>query len=234
LGRKILLIDDDPELGKLVELALREVEVTIYQACSGEEGLRAAYDIHPDLVIADVMLPAMDGFNVCCRLREFSSVPILMLTACTNDAQMMRGFQVGVDDYVRKPFKKDELEARVRALLRRSDNDPKSPASHITAYSDSVLDIDLTGKTVRLCGETLALSVKEYELLAYLVLEEGKLVSHTELSRKVWGGFLANSKATVCLYIHYLREKLQDGQHRHHYIRTQWGRGYWFERRVEG
>src|SRR5690606_29193915 len=110
--------DDDPDLGQLVEAVLRPIEITLYQSYSGGEGMRTAYEIHPDLIILDVMMPSMDGFDVCTRLRELSDVPILMLTARTNPNDMLHGFNIGVDDCVRKPFHNDEFEARVRALLR--------------------------------------------------------------------------------------------------------------------
>ena len=110
MGKKILLIDDDMELGRIVEIILRPVEVTIYQSYSGTEGLKTAYDIHPDLIILDIMMPGMGGFEVCTRLREITTVPILMLTARTDESDMIRGFNLGIDDFVRKPFNNNELE----------------------------------------------------------------------------------------------------------------------------
>jgi DNA-binding response OmpR family regulator len=160
MGKIILLIDDDIELGRLAEEILRPIEATIYQAFSGEEGLRRAYEIHPDLIILDIMMPGMDGFDVCARLRELSSVPVLMLTARTNKADILRSFNVGVDDFVKKPFNKDELEARVRALLRRSNNhNHKAEApSYITSYKDDVLEVDLAKQTVKLYGKIVELT----------------------------------------------------------------------------
>ncbi len=233
MGKKVLVIDDDPELGRLVEAILRPVEVTIYQAYAGSDGLKKAYEIHPDLVILDIMMPDMDGFEVCVRLRELTSVPILMLTARTNDSDLIRGFNVGVDDFVKKPFNKNELEARVRALLRRSNFQETSDSSYITAYQDSVLEIDLSSQTVKLLGQVVVFSPREYSLLACLVREQGKIVSHRELVREVWGELYVNEPSMSSLYVHYIRKKLQDGEHGHHYIHTLWGRGYWFEPRKE-
>jgi len=232
-GKKVLLIDDDVDLGRMVELILRPVEVTVYHSYSGIEGLKTAYDIHPDLVILDIMMPGMDGFDVCTRLREISTVPILMLTARSNENDMIRGFNLGVDDFVRKPFNKNELEARVRALLRRSYNSKNHSHSHIQSYKDPVLEIDLANATVKLCGEIIELSPREYDLLNFLVQEQGKILSHHQISREVWGEFQMNGASLVSLYICYLRKKLQDGQHGHEYIRTNWGRGYWFDSRKE-
>jgi DNA-binding response OmpR family regulator len=228
LSKKVLVIDDDPELGKLVEMILKPIELTVYQAYSGGEGLKKAYAIHPDLVILDIMMPDMDGFGVCSRLRELVSTPILMLTARHNENDMLHGFKVGVDDFLRKPFNKNELEARVRALLRRSNNQNSGETSYITAYTDPVLKIDFLSKAVKLCGNIVELSPKEYDLLACLVREQGKILSHRELVREAWGELYINGPAILSLYIYYLRNKLKDGQHGHQYIRTLWGRGYWF------
>jgi DNA-binding response OmpR family regulator len=229
MGHKVLIVDDDPELGVLIEAVLRPVEPTIYQAYSGSEGLKMAYQIHPDLIILDIMMPGMDGFEVCTRLRELSSTPVLMLTARSNETDMLHGFNVGADDFVRKPFKKDELEARVRALLRRSKERDSREASCITAYSDPILKIDFISRTVKLLGKIVQLSPKEYDVLACLVRERGKVVSHREIVREVWGELYLTAPAISSLYVCYLRKKLEDGQHDHQYIRTHWSRGYWFE-----
>ncbi|MDO9300647.1 MAG: response regulator transcription factor [Anaerolineales bacterium] len=233
MNKKVLVIDDDPELGELIEAILKPLELTVHQAYSGEDGLKQAYMLHPDLVILDIMMPGLSGFEVCSRLREFSSFPIMMLTARTNENDMLHGFKVGADDFLRKPFSKPELEARVGALLRRSNNQ-KPGDSYITAYTDSVLEIDLSSKTVKLLGHIVELSPKEYSLLACLVREQGKIVSHRELLREAWGELYLNHATISSLYIYYLRNKLKDGQHGHQYIHTHWGRGYWFEPRNSG
>jgi DNA-binding response OmpR family regulator len=228
LNKKVLVIDDDPELRKLVEAILKPLDLTVYMASSGEDGLKQAYTVHPDLVILDVNMPGMDGYEVCSRLREFSSFPILMLTARAHENDMLRGFNVGVDDYLGKPFRKAELEVRVRALLRRANAQSSAETSYINAYADPFLEIDLTSKTVKLKGNVVELSPKEYDLLACLVREQGKILSHHKLLREAWGETLINGTATSSLYIYYLRNKLKDGQYGHQYIRTVWGRGYWF------
>lgn len=231
MGKTVLLIDDDFELGRVVAEILRSLEITVYQAYSGPEGLKKVYDIQPDMIILDVMMPGMDGFDTCTRIREFTETPILMLTARSNENDMVRGFKLGADDFVRKPFNNNEFEVRVRALLRRSTAAKRNHQSYIHSYTDSVLEIDLSNQTVKLCGEILSLSPREYELLAYLVCERGKIVSHRELTRQIWGEFQTNGNSNISLYIYYLRKKLQDGNFGHRYIRTNWGRGYWFEAR---
>jgi len=163
--QKILIIDDDPDLVKLIETALKSLNLIIYKAYSGEDGLRQAYEIHPDLAILDISMPGLNGFDVCLRLRELSNFPILMLTARSHPNDMLHGFRVGADDFLKKPFNKDELEARVRALLRRSSNASLEKIPFINGYSDSVLEIDLSAKIVKLEGNLVDLSMKEYDLL---------------------------------------------------------------------
>jgi DNA-binding response OmpR family regulator len=230
MSKKVLLIDDDPEFGRMVEAVLRPVEITLYQSYSGEDGLRKAYEIHPNLVILDVVMPKMDGFEVCTRLRALSSVPILMLTARDDPKAMLHGFGLGVDDFVKKPFIGDELEARVRALLRRSEYQAESSADMITAYRDQHLEVDLTSHMVKLDGEIIELTPREYSLLACLVHEQGNIVSHPELVRKAWGEpFISTASSVSSLYVFYLRKKIQDGKYGHQYIHTFRGRGYLFE-----
>jgi two-component system response regulator ArlR len=232
MNKKVLVIDDDADLGKVVEVILKPMALTVHQAYSGTDGLKLAYTIHPDMFILDIHMPGLDGFEVCSRLREFTNFPILMLTAGIRENDMLRGFNVGVDDFLRKPFSGDELEARVRALLRRSSNNQNSgETAYITAYADPVLEISLSSKVVKLLGDIVELSPKEYELLACLVRGQGKILSHRELMREAWGEFYINDPSESCLYIHYLRSKLKDNKYGHQYIRTLWGRGYWFATR---
>ncbi len=234
MATKVLLIDDDPELGRLIEIVLSPIGIVLHQAFTGLEGLKHAYALQPDLIILDAILPELDGFDVCTRLREMANVPILMLTARANEGDMLRGFGVGVDDFMKKPFNKNELEVRVRALLRRSDHRSRAARpSYVDYYNDSVLNVDLTTHTVRLRGEVVKLSPREYAVLAYLVRAQGKIATCRELVQQVWGEFQINSSSIVALYICYLRKKLRDGQYGHQYIRTNWGRGYWFEARKQ-
>ena len=229
MGKKVLLIDDDPDVGRLVEIILRSIDLTVYQSYTGLDGLKKSYEIHPDLVILDVMMPGLSGFEVCERLREMSSVPILMLTAFSSEKEMLRGFSVGADDFVKKPFNKNELEARVRSLLRRSTSRKTDPISYVHSYEDSIFKIDLTSQTVKIKGKIVELTPREYSLLAYLVKKKKKIVSKRELAREVWGDQTHSGMSNTSLYVFYLRKKIQDGEHGHRYIQTQRGRGYWFE-----
>ena len=231
MNKKVLLIDDDPDLRNIVEVILKPLDLTVYQSCSGGEGLKQAYSIHPDLIILDVNMPGMDGFEVCSRLRELSNVPILMLTARSHENDMLHGFNVGVDDFLGKPFSKNELVARVLALLKRSNNHSPDNLSHITTYVDPVLEICFSSKTVKLLGNIVGLSPKEYDLLECLVHGQEQIFSPRELAREAWGERYIRDSSAISLYIYYLRSKLKDGNNGHQYIRTSWGRGYWFASR---
>lgn len=232
MKKKVLLIDDDTDLGKLVGLILKHMDIVVYQAHSGQDGLKQLYEIHPDLIILDIMMPGMSGFDVCARLREVSSVPVLMLTAKAEESDILRGFTMGADDYMKKPFNKNELEARVYALLRRSNHGKRS-SSHILSYEDPVLKIDLSTQNVKLNGEAVKFSPREYTILAHLVREQGKIVPKRDLVREVWGESVSNGLSDPSLYVFYLRQKLQDGRYGHQYIHTLRGRGYWFKPRKE-
>jgi len=225
---RILVIDDDPDIAKLLTTILRPQGFVVYQACDGKEGLKNAYELHPDLIILDVMMPHIDGWDVCTRLRELTDVPILMLTARAAEADMLRAFTLGADDYLKKPFSRAELEARIRALLRRknSHNENESPGSG--HYADKLLNINMETQMVELEGKPLDLSATEYSLLTCLVRNKGRTVTHSQLLREVWGCEYGNLSTTLTLYICYLRKKLEDSQHGHQYIHTQWGRGYCF------
>lgn len=228
MGKTILVIDDDLEIGKLIELILKPGGLKVYQAHTGQDGLKKAYDLHPELIILDIMLPDLNGFDVCVRLREMTSIPILMLTARTNESDLLHGFNVGVDDFIKKPFNHKELEARIRALLRRTSHLDGNGASNISRYSDLVLNIDLDKQRIELRGKPVDLSSTEYNLLSCLVRNIGRTVPHSQLLQEVWGSAHGNMASTLTLYIYYLRKKLKDSQQEHQYIHTKWGQGYWF------
>ena len=228
IGSRILVIDDDPDIAELLTIILKPQGFTVYHACDGKDGLKNAYELHPDLIILDVMMPCIDGWNVCTRLRELTDVPILMLTARSAEADVVRGLVSGADDYMKKPFSKAELEARIRALLRRKMSHNGCANSGVSNYTDRLLNISLETQVVELEGRVLDLSTTEYSLLACLVRNMGKTVTHSQLIREVWGSEYGDISGTLSLYIHYLRKKIEDSQYNHQYIHTQWGRGYCF------
>jgi two-component system KDP operon response regulator KdpE len=225
-GARILVIDDDADIAELLTVLLKSQGAGVYHACNGREGLKSAYELHPDLIILDVVMPEVDGWDVCTRLRELTEVPILMLTARSAESDVLHAFSLGADDYMKKPFSKGELEARVHALLKR--NRTHSGTSDITHYSDKLLNINLETQVVELEGKVLDLSATEYGLLACLVRNAGRTVTHSQLLREVWGCEYTKLSTSLTLYIYYLRKKLEVAENDHEYIHTQWGRGYCF------
>jgi DNA-binding response OmpR family regulator len=197
-----LVIDDDPDIAELLITILKPQGFIVYHACDGSEGLKNAYELHPDLIILDVMMPRIDGWDVCIRLRELTDVPILMLTARSAEKDVVRGLVSGADDYMKKPFSKVELEARIRALLRRKMNRSGSTSSGVGHYTDRLLNINLETQVVELEGRALDLSATEYSLLACLVRNMGKMVTHNQLIRDVWGSEYGDMTSTLSLYIH--------------------------------
>jgi DNA-binding response OmpR family regulator len=231
MNKKVLVIDDEPDMGKLIDVILKPLGISVYIAHSGTDGLKLAYMIHPDLVILDISMPGLDGFDVCARLREVSTMSIMMLSARIHENDVLRSFNVGANDYLKKPFVRSEFEARVLALLKRSNANNADDTSYISHYVDPFLEINLSAKAVKLKGQFVNFSPREYELLECLVRRQGKVTSQRELVREAWGDLSINDLSELSLYIYYLRKKLNDGQDGHQYIRTFWGRGYWFEPR---
>jgi DNA-binding response OmpR family regulator len=174
------------------------------------------------------MLPDIDGFQICKRLRELSNVPILMLTARTKEEDIIHGFGCGADDYVKKPFGVDELVARIQAILNRSYSQTKT--NHV--YNDGILSIDISAKMVQKRGKQIHLSSTELRLLTSLVSRKGKIVPHDVLLTEVWGSGYQDAKSSLSLYIRYLRRKLEDSPKKPEYIRTEWGTGYWFAPKI--
>ena len=226
MAEKILVIDDDPSVAELIKLILKPRGLLTYHAIDGQEGVKQAYELRPDLIILDIMMPNHDGYEVCARLREFSDVPILMLTAKSQSSDVTRGFAVGADDYVKKPFSNDELISRIESLIRRSKNNGGS--ENITHYSDGVLEIELASQIVKQHGKDVSLTPTEFKLLAFLVRHPYKTLSPRTLLTEVWGNTYSHDKALLSLYIYQLRQKLKESETDHKYIQTQWGQGYWF------
>jgi len=222
---KILVVDDDVCLLQLLTIQLTAKGYSVVTASDGKEGLRQAYKNQPDLIILDVMLSDITGFDVCERLREFSDVPILFLSARNTDSGILRGFGAGADDFLRKPFNMDELIARIGAILSRTSAAQNISLDH---YDDGCLEIDIKRKTVFLNGKHIRLSSTEFRLLFVLIQHRGKVVPHEFLLNGVWGPGFSKSASLLSLYIRYLRNKLEDDPSNPKYICTDWGIGYWF------
>lgn len=221
---RILVIDDDPTLNALIRQSFHAKGYEVITALNGVEGLKLAYRSHPDIIVLDIMMPDLDGYETCRRLREISEVPVLMLTAMTAEENLVRGFEAGADDYVKKPFSLKELEMRISALIKRSGNGDNTDI----AYDDGTLRVDLQRQHVYRDNQRIHVTPTEFRLLSCLIRHRGHVVTHEELLREVWGDGYLDAVPSLSIYIRYLREKLEEDPGEPHYILTKWGVGYWF------
>jgi DNA-binding response OmpR family regulator len=229
MDAKVLLIDDDPGLLTLLKLGLERDGFRVYTADSGKDGIRKAYESHPDVIVLDVMMDEMDGWSACQRLRQVCDTPILMLTALASGDDVVKGLSLGADDYVTKPCDFGELRARIRALLRRSSD--REVRANPRVYDDGVLHVDLWNGTVRREGELVDLTPTESRLLMYLASQRGRIVSRRELLVNVWGPEYAKELSYLSVYIRYLRRKIEQDPANPRYICTRWKVGYYFAHR---
>jgi DNA-binding response OmpR family regulator len=225
-NKKILVIDDDREMLSLVTHTLSKTEARIYTAASGEEGLRLFFDQRPDLVVLDIMMPGMDGWEVCRRIRQIADVPIVFLTVLEAEEDIVRGLDCGAIDYITKPFSPKVLVARARAALRSAES-PWEP-DKLTRYRDDYLTIDLGARRVLVRGEPVNLTATEFQLLAYLVTNADQVLSVEQIIENVWGREYRGSDNYVHVYVYYLRNKLEKDPKRPRYLVTDHGVGYRF------
>ncbi len=228
MNETILAIDDDRDLTHMLKAQLERKNYRVVMASSGREGLQKAYQVRPDLIILDIMMPGMDGWEVCRRLRELSNVPIIMLTARSMKGDVIKGLEAGADDYLTKPFSSKELDARIQAVLRRSDDENGQRGSHSSFYSNGYLSIDFDRRVVTVKGKRIELTPTEFKLLSCLVRNEGRVLPHRYLLTEVWGPEYADDVDYVKLYIRYLRLKIEEDPSNPVYIMTEWGVGYRF------
>lgn len=234
----ILLIEDDQEIAEPLVFGLQQEGYRVLHATTGEEGVELARAHHIDLVLLDIMLPGMDGFQVCRALRQASGVPILMLTARSQELDRVMGLELGADDYITKPFSFRELLARVRAILRRRALDRaefrvdtsahKEPDSHLSVYQVHDLRLDLQARMAWMGNQPLNLSNREFDLLVYLVQHAGEALHRQTILDAVWGAEWVGDPRTLDVHIHWLREKLGDDPSKPRYIQTVRGFGYRF------
>ncbi len=223
---KLLIVDDEPILLKGLKFSLEQEGYIIDTAVDGEEALEKAMDNKYDLVVLDVMLPKMDGIEVCKRIRESSMVPIIMLTAKGDDESKILGLEAGADDYMAKPFNILELKARIRAVLRRVK--PKNMASSSIISFDK-FSVNFFGRKVIFDDREVTLTAKEFDLLILLVLNEGTVFSREELLEKIWGYEYFGDVRTVDVHVRRLREKVEADSSHPEFIMTKWGTGYYFK-----
>jgi DNA-binding response OmpR family regulator len=229
--KKILLIDDADDIRMLVESWLQRAGYDVVNAQDGREGVRIFYGDRPDLVILDVTMPVMDGWQVLERLREVSDVPILMLTASAQEKDKVKGLRCGADDYITKPFSAEELLARVEAVLRRSAVGLEEAESNI--YRDAETAIDFPRHEVVVRGVEIDLSPTEFRLLSVLTGHEGQVLSQDQLFDQVWGSKYAESIDVVRLYIGQVRRKIERDSAKPKLIETVRGFGYRYRRPTE-
>jgi DNA-binding response OmpR family regulator len=218
----ILVVDDDADIRTLVSELLQRAGHGVIEAPDGESGLRLFYAQQPDLVLLDVSMPGLDGWEVLTRIRELSDVPVLMLTARAGELEKVRGLRGGADDYVTKPFGRQELLARVDAALRRGRNEQQPEQT----YADDFLTVDFAQRQVRAGGLDLTLTPLEFRLLGAFVRNQNQVLSHDQLLELVWGDARSADRDQVKLYVGYLRRKLGTGAGEESPIETVRGFGY--------
>jgi DNA-binding response OmpR family regulator len=204
---RILVVDDDPDIRGLIRELLERQGYGVEEATNGRDGLRAFYASPPDLVILDVSMPELDGWQTLERIRDLSDVPVAMLTARAGELEKVRGLKAGADDYITKPFGRQEFLARVEAMLRRAGPRTETPDT----YADELLTVDFAQRSVVVRGTEVALTPLEFRLLGAFVRHPNQVLAHEQLLELVWGDSLAASRDQVKLYIGYLRRKLESG-----------------------
>lgn len=222
---KILIIDDEEPTVQLTTILLEKSGFEVVKAYRADDGLRKAYRHQPDLVLLDVMMPDMDGWDVLRRLREMSDVPIVFLTARSDVKDIVRGLELGSDDYVTKPFDNDELIARIKAHLRRA---PRQDVAEELSFNEGRFRINFLNRELTVDNEMRHLTPKEFNLLAVLVRSAGKVISRSELVNQAWGEEDELAIDSLKLYIHYLRQKIERNPNQPEYIITSRGVGYRF------
>ena len=226
---KILVVDDEALLVKGIRFNLQNEGYEVITGSNGLEAVQLVQEQHPDLVVLDVMMPEMDGLTACSKIREFSNIPIIMLTAKTDDMDKLIGFDHGVDDYLTKPFNILELKARIRALLRRSKAaaPQEQPSNTLTIGS---ITLDLDARNAYRAGQLADLTAKEFDVIEFLMRNPNRVYSREALLDTIWAYEYRSDIRTVDVHIRRLREKLEENSAEPKYIMTKWGVGYYFKK----
>lgn len=230
MNEKILVVEDERPISDILKFNLTKEGFSVITAYDGEEGLRAIFDAKPDLVLLDVMLPKMDGFQVCRKAREKTATPIIMLTAKEEEVDKVLGLELGADDYITKPFSMRELIARVKANLRRVSIDAEPDNKDLVDIETRELVIDLNRYEVKKRGVNIELTLREFELLKFLASHENQIFTREQLLKDVWGYEYFGDIRTVDVTVRRLREKIEDDSSNAQYIITKRGVGYYFRR----
>lgn len=226
--KKVLIIDDDADLLHLAGLLFQKAGAQVFAARDGLEGISKLFIHNPNLIILDVMMPGTDGFEVCQRIRQVSSAPIIMLTALNHEQQMLKGLEAGADDFLSKPFNADVLLARARTVLRRSGGANTSSSNF--EFNNGHLSIDIEKRHVLVEEKKIKLTPTEFRLLVYLARNAGKVLTFNHILSNVWGDEYTGSMDYVHVYVSHLRNKIEENAKHPRYILTVHGVGYMFER----
>lgn len=227
MAKKVLVVDDEKLIVKGIRFSLEQDDMEVDCAYDGEEALEYAKNNTYDMILLDVMLPKLTGFEVCQQIREFSNVPIIMLTARGDDMDKILGLDYGADDYITKPFNILEVKARIKAIMRRVDNKSKSAEAE-TILEGKEVRLDRDGKRTYIKGQEIFLTTKEFEVLELLMLNPNKVYSREKLLQLVWGSDSPGDVRTVDVHIRRLREKIEESPSEPKYVHTKWGVGYYF------
>ncbi len=232
-SKKILIIDDDPTFLRLVDKVLTNQGYEVFKASNGQEALRLFFDEKPVLVLLDVVMPGMDGWQTCQRIREISDVPIMMITGEQKSEEgIVRGLDHGADEYLLKPVGTKELVARVRAILRRAELPSSADVKKEITYSDAFLTVNVAERKVLVNGERVRLTPTEFKLFAVLLENAGRILSHRQLLESVWGWEYIDDIDHVRIYAWHLRHKIEPNPSQPRYIITEPGVGYYFQKAV--
>jgi DNA-binding response OmpR family regulator len=226
-GKKILVVDDDKMILDLVQRSFAREGAEVTMAENGRVGLRRFFGLRPDLVVLDIMMPEIDGWEACRQIRVLSEVPIILLTSLDQDEDIIRGLDAGADDFISKPFSPKVLLARARAALRRGEQAPERGRQ--AGYRDEYLQVDLEKHLVQVRGEPVKLTVKEHKLLAYLIQNAGRVCTFDQILENVWGWEYQDSVDYVHVYLSHLRRKIEADPKQPRYLETVHGLGYRFE-----
>ena len=227
MAARVLIVDDEKLSVKGIRFSLEKDDYEVDTAYDGGEALEKAKENTYDVILLDLMLPVMNGMDVCRQIREFSDVPIIMLTAKGEDMDKILGLEYGADDYITKPFNILEVKARIKAILRRTRAAKKNVEENVIVNGDVRLDKD--NRRVQICGREINLTGKEFELLEFLVANPGKVYGRAKLLQLIWGKDYPGDERTVDVHVRRLREKIEPNPSEPRYVQTKWGVGYYYQ-----
>lgn len=228
MGKKVLVVDDEKLIVKGIRFSLEQDGMEVDCAYDGEEALQKATDQKYDMILLDVMLPKMNGFEVCQQIRDFSDVPIVMLTAKGDDMDKILGLEYGADDYITKPFNILEVKARIKAIMRRTGH-AKVEEENTSLIESGDLKLDCDSRRLYISGREINLTAKEFDLLELLVKNKNKVYSRENLLNLVWGYEYPGDVRTVDVHVRRLREKIEANPSEPRYVHTKWGVGYYYQ-----